>query len=73
MRTEMPTLLAVTAGTGLLILDVELGRTDAILMIAALALIMWQLVRSSKDPVIAGEIRRRSSTRTSRASAPAPR
>jgi cation:H+ antiporter len=51
LRMEMPTLLAVTAGAGLLLLDVELGRTDAILMIGALALIMVQMVRSHiRDP-----------------------
>ncbi len=53
MRSEMPTLLVVTAGTGLLLLDVELGRTDAILMITALALILGQMVRSQiRDPEI---------------------
>jgi cation:H+ antiporter len=51
LRTEMPTLLAVTAGTGLLLLDVELGRSDAIMMMGALTLIMVQMVRSQlRDP-----------------------
>lgn len=51
MRTEIPTLLVVTAGTGLLLLDVELERSDAIMMITALALIMAQMVRSqTRDP-----------------------
>lgn len=45
-RTELPTLLVVTAGAGLLLLDVELERSDAIMMITALALIMFQMVRS---------------------------
>lgn len=56
MRTEIPTLLAVTAGTGLLLLDVELGRTDAILMIVTLALIMGQLIRSSRDPHVTDDV-----------------
>jgi cation:H+ antiporter len=46
MRSEMPTLLAVTAGTGLLLLDVELERSDAILMLGALVLIMGRMIRS---------------------------
>ncbi|MEM1404772.1 MAG: calcium/sodium antiporter [Pseudomonadota bacterium] len=51
MKTEIPTLLVVTAGTGLLLLDVELERSDAILMITALVLILAQMVRSqTKDP-----------------------
>lgn len=56
IRTEMPTLLAVTAGAGLLLMDLELERGDAILMIATLALIMWQMVRTSKDPVAGDEV-----------------
>lgn len=51
LRTELPTLLAVTAGAGILLLDVELERSDAVLMITALVLILVQMVRSqSKDP-----------------------
>lgn len=51
LRTELPTLLVVTAGTGILLLDVELERSDAILMMTALALILTQMVRSqSRDP-----------------------
>ncbi|MEE4278505.1 MAG: calcium/sodium antiporter [Halieaceae bacterium] len=46
MRSEMPTLLAVTAGTGLLLLDVKLERGDALLMLGALVLIMARMVRS---------------------------
>ena len=53
LRSELPTLLAVTAGTGLLLLDVELGRTDALLMIATLVLIMVRVVRSqARDPEV---------------------
>ncbi|MFK8043620.1 calcium/sodium antiporter [Congregibacter sp.] len=54
MRSELPTLLVVTAGTGLLLLDVELERSDAILMITALILILAQMIRSQiRDPEVA--------------------
>jgi cation:H+ antiporter len=54
MRVELPTLLVVTAGTGLLLLDVELERSDAIMMLAALTLIIVQMVRSqTSDPEVA--------------------
>lgn len=56
MRTEMPTLLAVTAGAGMLLIDVELERSDAILMIVTLALIMWQMVRSSVEAEAVDEV-----------------
>jgi len=56
MRTEMPTLLAVTAGAGMLLMDVELERSDAILMIVTLALIMWQMVRSSVEVEAVDEV-----------------
>ena len=56
MRTEMPILLAVTLGAGLLLIDVELERADAILMITTLALIMWQMVRSAMDPDLAEDV-----------------
>ncbi|MFK7829156.1 MAG: calcium/sodium antiporter [Congregibacter sp.] len=53
-RTELPTLLIVTAGTGILLLDVELERSDAIMMITALVLIMTQMIRSqTKDSDVA--------------------
>ncbi|MFT7286593.1 MAG: cation:H+ antiporter [Halieaceae bacterium] len=53
-RTELPTLLVVTAGTGILLLDVELDRGDAIMMITALALIMMQMMRTQvADPELA--------------------
>ncbi|WOJ94982.1 calcium/sodium antiporter [Congregibacter variabilis] len=56
MRSELPTLLVVTAGTGLLLLDVELGRSDAILMITALVLILAQMIRAQvHDPKVADE------------------
>jgi cation:H+ antiporter len=54
MRTELPTLLVVTAGTGLLLLDVELERSDGIMMLTALTLIIIQMVRSqTRDPEVA--------------------
>ena len=57
LRGELPTLLLVTFGTGLLLLDVELGRSDAILMISALALIMVRMVRGqARDPEVAEDV-----------------
>lgn len=56
MRSELPTLLVVTAGTGLLLIDVELERSDAVLMITALVLILAQMIRSqAKDPSVSEE------------------
>ncbi|MDP5071141.1 MAG: calcium/sodium antiporter [Congregibacter sp.] len=53
LRSELPTLLLVTAGTGLLLLDVELERSDGILMITALILIMAQMIRAQvRDPEV---------------------
>ncbi|MDP5054103.1 MAG: calcium/sodium antiporter, partial [Congregibacter sp.] len=53
LRSELPTLLLVTAGTGLLLLDVELERSDGILMITALILIMAQMIRAqARDPEV---------------------
>ena len=50
LRIEVPTLLLVTAGAGILIFDLVLGRADAILMLAALVFILVQMIRSqSKD------------------------
>ncbi|MEO1080574.1 MAG: calcium/sodium antiporter [Pseudomonadota bacterium] len=46
MRSEMPTLLAVTIGAGLLLIDVELERMDALLMLTALFLIMGRMIHS---------------------------
>jgi cation:H+ antiporter len=57
MRTELPTLLVVTAGTGLLLLDRELERSDALLMVAALLLILVQMVRSqTADPDVSDAV-----------------
>ncbi|MEH6580384.1 MAG: calcium/sodium antiporter [Halioglobus sp.] len=46
MRQEMPTLLVVTVAVGFLLLDGELSRLDGYLMMAALALILVQMIRS---------------------------
>jgi cation:H+ antiporter len=57
LRSELPTLLVVTAGTGLLLLDVELDRSDALMMIGALILIMVRMVRSqARDPELVDSV-----------------
>jgi cation:H+ antiporter len=56
MRQEMPTLLIVTVGCGLLLLDGELNRVDGTLMLSALLLIMVQMVRGqSQDSTLLEE------------------
>jgi cation:H+ antiporter len=56
MRQEMPTLLAVTAACGLLLLDRELSRSDSLLMLVALAIIVVQMVRGqSQDKTLREE------------------
>ncbi len=51
LRRELPTLLAVTLGCGLLLLDLELDWIDGLLMLAALAFILFEMIRSqSHDP-----------------------
>ena len=56
MRREMPTLLVVTAGVGLLLLDGQLSRIDGFLMLGALVFIMVQMVRSqTKDTALVEE------------------
>ncbi|MEM9256015.1 MAG: calcium/sodium antiporter [Pseudomonadota bacterium] len=49
MKKEMPLLLAVTAGVGLLILDGTLSTLDGWIMLLALALIVYQLMRSQAE------------------------
>ena len=57
LRSELPTLLLVTAGAGLLLLDVELGRGDALLMITALLVILARMLRSrARDPEAAKQV-----------------
>jgi len=46
IRVELPTLLIVTLGTWLLLLDGLLSRLDGLLMIGGLALILVQMVRA---------------------------
>lgn len=46
MKKEVPVLLIVTMGTGLLLLDGALSRLDGFLMIGALILLLYQMVRS---------------------------
>lgn len=56
LKREMPLLLAVTFGCGLLLLDGELGFFDGALMLGALAFILVQMIRSqSHDPNAADE------------------
>jgi cation:H+ antiporter len=56
LRRELPTLLAVTLGCGLLLLDFELDWIDGILMLLALAFILFEMIRSqSHDPNAAEE------------------
>ena len=56
MRKEMPILLAVTVGAGLLLVDGNLNRLDGCLMIGCLCLILVHMMRTqSKDEVLIGE------------------
>lgn len=57
MRRELPTLLMVTLGTALLILDGVLSRVDGLIMLGALTVIMIQIVRSEEaDPELLQEV-----------------
>ena len=56
IRVELPTLLIVTLGTWLLLLDGLLSRLDGLLMIGGLALILVQMVRArAGDRVVRAE------------------
>jgi cation:H+ antiporter len=56
LKRELPTLLAVTFGCGLLLLDLELDWIDGVLMLLALAFILVEMIRSqSHDPNAAEE------------------
>ncbi len=46
MKQEVPALLIVTLGVGLLLLDGEISKVDGFLMMGALFLILFQMVRS---------------------------
>lgn len=57
IRRELPTLLMVTLGTALLILDGVLSRVDGLIMLGALTVIMIQIVRSEEaDPELLQEV-----------------
>jgi cation:H+ antiporter len=49
VRKELPSLLLVTAGVGALILDGELSRLDGVLMLAALAYILFQVTNNPEE------------------------
>ncbi len=56
LKREMPTLLAVTLGCGLLLLENELDVVDGLLMLAALTFILVEMISSqSHDPNAAEE------------------
>ena len=50
LRRELPVLLIITALVVLLLLDLELGRMDGLIMLAILVLVMVWLVRVAKTP-----------------------
>jgi cation:H+ antiporter len=57
MKREVPTLLVVTLGAGILILDRELSRLDGILMLGALALLLAQMIRNqTADKALVEEV-----------------
>ncbi len=57
LRREVPTLLAVTLGCGLLLLDGRLDWIDGLLMLTALAFILIEMIRfQSHDPSAAEEV-----------------
>jgi cation:H+ antiporter len=56
VRAELPALVLVTLGSGLLLLDSELSRSDGLLMLGGLALILLQMFRSrSRDTELSAE------------------
>tara|TARA_R110001599_G_scaffold69414_23_gene195761 strand:+ start:7440 stop:8429 length:990 start_codon:yes stop_codon:yes gene_type:complete len=56
MRRELPTLLLVTLGTAVLLIDGELSRVDGIVMLATLAVIMTSMLRGeATDPELLQE------------------
>jgi cation:H+ antiporter len=55
LKREMPTLLAVTLGCGLLLLDGELDMTDGLLMLGALAFILVEMISSQSHDANAAE------------------
>ncbi len=56
MKQEMTALIVVTLGVGLLLLDSEISRVDGLLMMGALVVILFQMVRSqSRDSIMVEE------------------
>ncbi len=56
LKRELPTLLIVTLGCGLLMLDLQLDWIDGAVMLGALAFILWEMIRSqSHDSDAAAE------------------
>lgn len=56
LKREVPTLLAVTLGCGLLLLDGQLDWIDGLLMLTALTFILFEMIRSqSRDPNASAE------------------
>jgi cation:H+ antiporter len=55
LKRELPTLLAVTLGCGLLLIDGELDMTDGLLMLAALAFILVEMISSQSHDANAAE------------------
>lgn len=56
LRRELPTLLAITVACGFLLLDGTLDALDGMLMLAALAFILFEMISSqSHDPDAEGE------------------
>jgi len=55
LKRELPTLLAVTLGCGLLLLDGELDLTDGLLMLAALVFILVEMISSQSHDANAAE------------------
>ena len=57
MKKEIPLLLLATAGVGVLILDGYLSALDGWLMIGALGVILWRMVRSQiRDTELTAEV-----------------
>jgi len=56
IRREMPILLLITFGTGVLLLDLRLGLVDGLVMFLALAFVLWQMVQDrSRDHLLLEE------------------
>lgn len=52
IRRELPALVVVTAGAGTLLLDGQLSRLDGLLMLSALAFILFQMVRNQETSAL---------------------